>query len=48
LAKPGAQVKPQEIPSHVALAFGPLGHGAQRAPQVAVWLFLAQIEPQRW
>jgi hypothetical protein len=46
--KPVAQAMPHEVPLHVAVAFGPPGHGVHEAPHVAGSLLLAHPVPQAW
>lgn len=47
-AKPGVQVKLHVVPLHVAVEFGPLGHGVQSIPHVAGSVSLAHTAPQAW
>jgi hypothetical protein len=46
LANPVLHLIPQEVPSHVACAFGPVGHGEHDFPQVAGSELLAHVLPQ--
>jgi hypothetical protein len=48
LANPGLHTIPHSLPSQVAIALGPVGHGAQLAPQVAGSSSLTHAAPQAW
>jgi hypothetical protein len=42
------QVKPHEVPLHVAVPFAGAVHGVHDVPQVAALLLLAQLPPHAW
>jgi hypothetical protein len=48
LAYPSSHAIPHRVPSHVATAFAPVGHGTHAAPHVAVLMLLAHALPQAW
>jgi len=45
---PAWHTKPQDVPSHVAVAFTGTAHGEQEAPQVSTLAELAQAPPHAW
>jgi hypothetical protein len=44
--KPSSQVKPQDVPSQVAVALSGTGHGSQRSPQCSMPVLSTQVLPQ--
>jgi hypothetical protein len=42
------QVKPHDVPLHVAVAFAGGAHAEQDVPQLEMLVLLAQDEPQAW
>jgi hypothetical protein len=42
------QVKPHDVPSHVAAPFAGTVHAVQDVPQLEMLALLAHAEPQAW
>jgi hypothetical protein len=47
-AHPASHVMPHAVPSHLAVAWGPVGHGEHDEPQLATNVLSAQLDPHAW